>query len=144
MKNYLTNYNRSNSPFDFIDSAFDDLFRPLFYDEKLDAMKTDIRETKDAYILDVEMPGFEKSEISMDVENGYLTIRAEKSEKDEEDKKEHRYVRKERSVSCQRSYYIGDADEDSIKAKYDKGVLTVTLPKKEEKKPAPKKSIVID
>ena len=90
MKNYLTNYNRSNSPFDFIDSAFDDLFRPLFYDEKLDAMKTDIRETKDAYILDVEMPGFEKSEISMDVENGYLTIRAEKSEKDEEDKKEHR------------------------------------------------------
>ena len=117
MKNYLTNYNRSNSPFDFIDSAFDDLFRPLFYDEKLDAMKTDIRETKDAYILDVEMPGFEKSEISMDVENGYLTIRAEKSEKDEEDKKEHRYVRKERSVSCQRSYYIGDADEDSIKAK---------------------------
>lgn len=144
MKNYLTNYNRSNSPFDFIDSAFDDLFRPLFYDEKLDAMKTDIRETKDAYILDVEMPGFEKSEISMDVENGYLTIRAEKSEKDEEDKKEHRYVRKERSVSCQRSYYIGDADEDSIKAKYDKGVLTVTLPKKEEKKPAPKKSIVIE
>ena len=129
MKNYLTNYNRSNSPFDFIDSAFDDLFRPLFYDEKLDAMKTDIRETKDAYILDVEMPGFEKSEISMDVENGYLTIRAEKSEKGEEDKKEHRYVRKERSVSCQRSYYIGDADEDSIKAKYD---------------PAPKKSIVID
>ena len=144
MKNYLTNYNRSNSPFDFIDSAFDDLFRPLFYDEKLDAMKTDIRETKDAYILDVEMPGFEKSEISMDVENGYLTIRAEKSEKDEEDNKEHRYVRKERSVSCQRSYYIGDADEDSIKAKYDKGVLTVTLPKKEEEKPAPKKSIAID
>ena len=144
MKNYLTNYNRSNSPFDFIDSAFDDLFRPLFYDEKLDAMKTDIRETKDAYILDVEMPGFEKSEISMDVENGYLTIRAEKSEKDEEDKKEHRYVRKERSVSCQRSYYIGDADEDSIKAKYDKGVLTVTLPKKDEEKPAPKKYIVID
>lgn len=144
MKNYLTNYNRSNSPFDFIDSAFGDLFRPLFYDEKLDAMKTDIRETKDAYILDVEMPGFEKSEISMDVENGYLTIRAEKSEKDEEDKKEHRYVRKERSVSCQRSYYIGDADEDSIKAKYDKGVLTVTLPKKEEEKPAPKKSIAID
>ena len=144
MKNYLTNYNRSNSPFDFIDSAFDDLFRPLFYDEKLDAMKTDIRETKDAYILDVEMPGFEKSEISMDVENGYLTIRAEKSEKDEEDKKEHRYVRKERSVSCQRSYYIGDADEDSIKAKYDKGVLTVTLPKKEEKKPEGKRSIAID
>ena len=81
MKNYPINYNRSNNVFDYIDSAFDDLFRPLFYDEKLDAMKTDIRETKDSYILDVEMPGFEKSEISLDVENGYLTIRAEKSEK---------------------------------------------------------------
>ena len=144
MKNYPINYNRSNNVFDYIDSAFDDLFRPLFYDEKLDAMKTDIRETKDSYILDVEMPGFEKSEISLDVENGYLTIRAEKSEKESEDGKEHRYVRKERSVSCQRSYYIGDTEEDAIKAKYDKGVLTVTLPKKEEEKPAPKKSIVID
>lgn len=144
MKNYPINYNRSNNVFDYIDSAFDDLFRPLFYDEKLDAMKTDIRETKDSYILDVEMPGFEKSEISLDVENGYLTIRAEKSEKESEDGKENRYVRKERSVSCQRSYYIGDTEEDAIKAKYDKGVLTVTLPKKEEKKPEPKKNIAIE
>ena len=144
MKNYPINYNRSNNVFDYIDSAFGDLFRPLFYDEKLDAMKTDIRETKDSYILDVEMPGFEKSEISLDVENGYLTIRAEKSEKESEDGKERRYVRKERSVSCQRSYYIGDTEEDAIKAKYDKGVLTVTLPKKEEKKPEPKKNIAIE
>ena len=144
MKNYPINYNRSNNVFDYIDSAFNDLFRPLFYDEKLDAMKTDIRETKDSYILDVEMPGFEKSEISLDVENGYLTIRAEKSEKESEDGKENRYVRKERSVSCQRSYYIGDTEEDAIKAKYDKGVLTVTLPKKEEKKPEPKKNIAIE
>ena len=144
MKNYPINYNRGNNVFDYIDSAFGDLFRPLFYDEKLDAMKTDIRETKDSYILDVEMPGFEKSEISLDVENGYLTIRAEKSEKESEDGKEHRYVRKERSVSCQRSYYIGDTEEDAIKAKYDKGVLTVTLPKKEEKKPEPKKNIAIE
>ena len=144
MKNYPINYNRSNNVFDYIDSAFDDLFRPLFYDEKLDAMKTDIRETKDSYILDVEMPGFEKSEISLDVENGYLTIRAEKSEKESEDGKEHRYVRKERRDSSHHSFYIGDTEEDAIKAKYDKGVLTVTLPKKEEKKPEPKKNIAIE
>ena len=144
MKNYLTNYNRNNHAFDFFDDAFDNFFRPLFYDEKLDAMKTDIRETKDSYILDVEMPGFDKEDISLDLDNGYLTIRAEKKEKDESGKEEHRYVRKERSVSCQRSYYVGDTEEESIKAKYDKGVLTVTLPKKEVEKPAPQKSIVID
>lgn len=144
MKNYLTNYNRNNRAFDFFDDAFDNFFRPLFYDEKLDAMKTDIRETKDSYILDVEMPGFDKEDISLDLDNGYLTIRAEKKEKDESGKEEHRYVRKERSVSCQRSYYVGDTEEESIKAKYDKGVLTVTLPKKEEKKPDAKKNIVIE
>lgn len=143
MRNYLTSYNRNNNAFDFIDSAFNELFRPLFYDEKLDSMRTDIKETKDSYILDVEMPGFEKDEISLDIENGYLTVRAAKSEKEEPDKS-HRYVRKERSVSCQRSYYIGDISEDSVKAKYDKGVLTVTLPKKEEERPEPKKVIPID
>ena len=123
MKNYLINYR--NNPVDFIDDAFDALFRPLFYDEKLDAMKTDIKETPTAYELEVEMPGFEKEDINISVEG-------------------HRYVRKERSVSCQRSYYIGDTEEDTIKAKYDKGVLSVTVPKKEEKKPEGKRSIAID
>lgn len=144
MKNYLTGYTRNNNAFDLIDNAFDDFFRPLFYDAKLDSMKTDIRETKDSYILDVEMPGFDKEDISLEVEDGYLTIRADKKEKEEDDKAEHRYVRKERSVSCQRSYYIGDTEEDTIKAKYDKGVLTVTLPKKEEKKPEAKRNITIE
>ena len=107
-------------------------------------MKTDIKETATAYELDVEMPGFDKEDINIDVENGYMTIRAEKKEKEESGKEEHRYVRKERSVSCQRSYYIGDTEESDIKAKYDKGVLTVTLPKKEEKKPEGKKNIAIE
>lgn len=144
MKNYITNYNRNNRALDFFDNAFDDFFRPLFYDEKLDSMKTDIKETANSYILDVEMPGYEKEDISLDLENGYLTIRAEKKEKEESGKEEHRYVRKERSVSCQRSYYVGEIEEDTIKAKYDKGVLTVTLPKKEEKKPEAKRNITIE
>ncbi len=145
MKNYLTRYNNSNNnPLDFFGDAFDDFFRPLFYDEKFDSMKTDIKETANAYELDVEMPGFDKEDISIDVDNGYMTIRAEKKEKEESGKEEHRYVRKERSVSCQRSYYIGDTEESDIKAKYDKGILTVTLPKKEEKKPEGKKTIAIE
>ena len=145
MKNYLTRYNNSNNnPLDFFGDAFDDFFRPLFYDEKFDSMKTDIKETANAYELDVEMPGFDKEDISIDVDNGYMTIRAEKKEKEESGKEEHRYVRKERSVSCQRSYYIGDTEESDIKAKYDKGILTVTLPKKEEKKLEGKKTIAIE
>ena len=142
MKNYLINYR--NNPVGFIDDAFDALFRPLFYDEKLDAMKTDIKETPTAYELEVEMPGFEKEDINISVENGYMTISAEKKEQAEDKGEGHRYVRKERSVSCQRSYYIGDTEEDTIKAKYDKGVLSVTVPKKEEKKPEGKRSIAID
>lgn len=144
MKNYLTGYNRSNNSLDFFENAFDDFFRPLFYDAKFDSMKTDIKETPNAYELDVEMPGFDKEDISVSVENGYMTIRAEKKEKEESGKEEKRYVRKERSVSCQRSYYIGDTEEDTIKAKYENGLLTVTVPKKEEKKPEGKKSISIE
>ena len=82
MKNYLINYR--NNPVGFIDDAFDALFRPLFYDEKLDAMKTDIKETPTAYELEVEMPGFEKEDINISVENGYMTISAEKKEKAED------------------------------------------------------------
>lgn len=143
MKNYLTRCNNSH-PLDFFGDAFDDFFRPLFYDEKLDAMKTDIKETKDAYIMDVEMPGFEKEDIALELENGYLTIRAEKNEKNAKEEEERRYVRKERSVSCQRSYYVGEAEEGDIKAKYVNGILSVTIPKKEEKKPESKKNIAIE
>lgn len=144
MKNYVINYSHRNNPLDFIDEAFDSFFRPAFYDEKFDAMKTDIKETATAYEMEIEMPGFDKEDITVSVENGYMTIGAEKKEKEEEKGEEHRYVRKERSVSCQRSYYIGDTEESTIKAKYDKGVLYVTVPKKEEKKPEGKRSIAID
>ena len=143
MKNYITRYN-NNHPLDFFGDAFDDFFRPLFYDEKLDSMKTDIKETATAYELDVEMPGFDKEDINIDVENGYMTIRAEKKEKEESGKEEHRYVRKESSVSCQRSYYIGNTEERDIKAKYDKDVLTVTLTKKEEKKPERQENTLLE
>ena len=144
MKNYLINYSHRNYPLDFFDDAFDSFFRPVFYDEKFDAMKTDIKETPNSYEMEIEMPGFDKEDISVSVENGYMTIGAEKKEKEEDKNEAHRYVRKERSVSCQRSYYIGDTEESTIKARYDKGVLYVSVPKKEEKKPEGKRSIAID
>lgn len=123
------------------DEFFDDGFfrghNPLFGKNERNLMKTDIHETDDAkgYKLAVELPGFKKDEINLDVSNGYLTVSAEKGlDKDEEDKK-GRLLRQERYVgACSRSFYIGDVEPKDVKAKYEYGVLTVTVPKKDKKK----------
>lgn len=140
MKNLIRNNDRGYLG-DFFSDSFDSFFRPLFFDEKLDIMKTDISEDENSYALEIELPGYAKSDITVDYEKGYLTVRAEKSEKEGDVKPN--YIRKERSVSCQRSFYVGEIDEDSIAAKYDNGVLTVTVPKQDKKKPV-KKGINID
>ncbi len=129
MKTYLqTRENR-----DFFD-ALDDFFRPMFYDEKFDSMRTDIRETDAGYELDIELPGFTKEEIKISLENGYLTVGAEKTEK-EEDKKV-RYLRRECRLSCRRSYYVGEeVEKDKVKARYENGILFLALPKMKPQKP---------
>ena len=117
------------------ENMFDDFFgnhNPLFGKNGRNLMKTDIRETDDAksYRLAVDLPGFKKEEISLDLKDGYLTISAEKGlNKDEEDKK-GRLLRQERYAgSCSRSFYVGD-----VKAKYESGVLSVLVPKEDIKK----------
>ena len=123
MKNYLQKRNNNYDLFD----AFDDFFRPVFYDENRD-LRTNIKETDANYELEVEMPGYSKDE------NGYLTVSASKTSK-EEDKSKH-YVRKEISESCSRSYYVGeDVSKEDIKAKYENGMLTVSVPKSQPKLP---------
>ncbi len=117
--------------------AFEDFFRPMFYDEKLDSMRTDIRETETSYELDIELPGFAKNEINVSLENGYLTVGAEKAEKEEN--KRARYLRKECRVSCRRSFYVGeDVEQENVKARYENGVLFLTVPKTQPKKPETK------
>lgn len=103
-------------------------------------MKTDITETDKAYTLEIDLPGFDKKDIKLDYENGYITVSASRSEKEEEKKS---YIRRERSVSSSRSYYIGEVDENNVSAKFEGGVLTITVPKKEEEKPV-KRGINID
>lgn len=137
MKNII--YKSNSSYGDMFNDAID-FFRPLFYDEKLDAMKTDITENSENYVLEIELPGFAKENITVDFENEYLTVSAEKKESDGEKKT---YIRKERSVSCQRSYYVGDIDENKITAKYENGILYLTIPKKEKQKPQ-RKGILIE
>ena len=118
------------------DNFFGD-HNPLFGKNGRNMMKTDIRETDDAkgYRLAVDLPGFKKEEISLDLKDGYLTISAEKGlDKDEEDKK-GRLLRQERYAgSCSRSFYVGDIKPEDVKAKYESGVLSVLVPKEDIKK----------
>ena len=96
-------------------------------------MKTDIRDTDQGYELDIEMPGFKKEDIKAELKDGYLTIQAQtSSDRDEKDDK-GRYIRRERySGSCQRRFFVGkEVTQEDIKAKFDNGILRLTVPKKE-------------
>lgn len=132
---------------DFFDSSFFGGHDPLFGKHARNLMKTDIHETDDAkaYRFAVELPGFKKDEISLDVKNGYLNISAAKGlDKDEEEKK-GRVLRQERYAgACSRSFYIGDVKPEDVKAKYESGVLTVIVPKEDAKKLASGSAIAIE
>ncbi len=131
---HLTNYNANRSLFD----AFDSLFKPMFFDEVRD-MRTDIKETDDGYRLDIEMPGFKKDQISVSLEDGYLNVSGTKKTSDENEDKSEKYLRKEISETFQRSYYVGDdIAEDSIKAKYEDGILCLKIPKPNRKQISPR------
>ena len=140
MRNYLSRRN-NDLGFNFFEDAFDDFFKPVFYGVKECAMKTDIKETEKGYELTVDMPGYDKNDISLSLDNGYLKIQAQKQEKDEDEKS---FIRRERSFSCSRSYYVGDAvTEEDVKAKYSNGTLELFVPKKEKQIPQ-KRNIAIE
>ena len=132
---------------DFFENGFFGSHNPLFGKNGRNLMKTDIRETDDAkaYRLAIDLPGFKKDEISLDLKDGYLTISAEKGlDKDEEDKK-GRILRQERYAgACSRSFYVGDVKAEDVKAKYESGVLTVLIPKKEPKKIVSGTSVIVE
>ena len=100
-------------------------------------MNTDVRETDDSYEVDIDLPGFKKDEVKIQLADGYLTIEAAKGlDKDEKDKKSGKYIRRERYAgSMSRSFYVGeDVKQEEIHAKYDNGILKLSVPKKEAKK----------
>ena len=130
----------------FMDNVFDDDFFMDFKNEKAIG-KTDIKELKDNYLLEIELPGFAKEDIKAEVNNGYLVITAEHNNNKEEKDEEGRYIRKERySGQCMRSFYVGsELKEEDIKAKFENGILKLEVPKKEfEKKIEQKKYIQIE
>ena len=138
------------------DDFFDDAFlapvfhtrNPLYGKNAAHIMKTDIREKDGSYELDVDLPGFKKDEVQLNLENGYLTISAEKSlnrdEKEEgKEKDEGRYLRRERYAGrCSRSFYVGeDVEPEEVSAKFEDGILTISVPKA-AKKQLPKQTSI--
>lgn len=125
---------RRNS-FDIFDDFFDEGFFPK---KERNLMKTDIREKKDKYIIDIDLPGFEKENISLSLNSGYLDISA-KTEKEENSEDEERFVRQERFYGeCSRSFYVGeDITEEDIHAKFNNGILKIEIPKKEKQEKLP-------
>ena len=108
-------------------------------------MKTDVRETDSTYELDIDLPGFSKDEIDVKVNNGYLTISASKGlDKDDKDKKGN-YIRRERYAGAmQRSFYVGDIPSGDVHAKYEDGILKLSVPKADVKKLESHNTIAIE
>lgn len=135
---------------------FDDLFdrsfqmvpwpdeRELYGKHARNLMKTDVHETEDGYEMNVDLPGFKKEDIHVDLKEGYLTLRAEKN-LEKEEKKEKKVIRSERYVgSMSRSFYVGDVRPESVKCRYEDGVLTLEFPKAEQPKLPETHSITIE
>ena len=133
---------------DFLDD-FDDLFDFPFWDDRdmkrlekklygrrgKNLMKTDIKESDTGYELKMDLPGFQKDEVKVALENGYLTISASTSANNDEQDKDGRYIRRERYAgSCSRSFYVGEGvKEEDIRAKFENGILKLSIPKVENK-----------
>lgn len=119
---------------------------PLYGKHAKNMMKTDVKETEKGYEVAVDLPGFKKDEIQLELNDGYLTISAEKGlDKEEKDKKD-KYIRRERYAgSMSRTFYVGESvTENDIHAKYENGILTLDVPKEEAKKVPEKRYISIE
>ena len=131
---------------DWMDFGFPEVDKALYGKHANNVMKTDVKETDTGYEVDIDLPGFKKDEINAQLDNGYLTISAAKGlDKDEKDKK-GKYIRKERYAGAMsRSFYVGEGvTQEDIKAKYEDGILRLSVPKKEAIAVENKKYIAIE
>ena len=130
------------SRFDVFDDMFDDHF---FTKRESQIMKTDIKEKDGKYILEIDLPGYSKENIKLELNNGYLTVSAEISNETDESEEKENYIHKERFYGkCSRNFYVGESvTEDEINASFKNGILSVSFPKEEEQIEQPKKHIEI-
>jgi len=140
----------------FGENLFDDFFgpdfsmfpmlegrSPLYGKSAKSLMKTDVRETETSYELDIDLPGFKKDEVSVELKDGCLTINASKEMNRDEQDKRGNYIRQERYAgSCSRSFYVGDdVEPEDVSAKFEDGILKLSMPKKEQKQ-LPRRSVI--
>lgn len=115
----------------YLDSFFNDMMN----DRDFDLMRCDIYEKEGIYHIEADIPGFTKSEIKVECNNGYLSITAEKNTENEENDNDKKYIKKERIYNkVQRQFYVGDVEDEKIEASYADGILKVTVPKENKEK----------
>ena len=136
---------RRNFGFDLFDEMFKD---PFFsgMDSKNGMMKTDIKEQDGAYLMDIDLPGFQKEDINAELHDGYMTITAQKNESNDRKDEDGNYIHRERySGSCSRTFYVGEGvTEEDINAKFENGILTMYVPKEVKKPQVEEKFITIE
>lgn len=124
------------------EELFDDAFEKRFWGERdplygknaKNLMKTDVAESDDCYKVAIDLPGFQKDEVNVELKNGYLTVTATKGLNKDQRGEDGRYIRRERySGSCSRTFYVGDVRPDEVKCRYESGVLMMILPKRDAK-----------
>ena len=132
--------------FDDFDKEFNRMMRPLYGKHAQNMMKTDVRETENSYELDIDLPGFKKDEIKVELDNGYLSISAAKGLDKDEEKKDGKYIRRERYAgSMNRTFYVGSQlTQQDIQAKFEDGILKISVPKKDVQQIEQNKYIAIE
>ena len=132
--------------FDDFDKEFNRMMRPLYGKHAQNMMKSDVRETDNSYELDIDLPGFKKDEITVQLDNGYLSISASKGLDKDEEKKDGKYIRRERYAgSMNRTFYVGSQlTQQDIQAKFEDGILKISVPKKDVQQIEQNKYIAIE
>ena len=135
----------------FGENLFDDFFDTVSKPIKAfrgapipQVMRTDVKETSKGFMLDIDLPGYKKEDISAELKDGYLTVSAKTSDEHEEKEEDGTYIRRERTFgSCSRSFYIGEGiEENDVKAKFEDGILKVFVPKKEVEPPVEERKYI--